>query len=297
MPTYPRSTHVAENHFHGVGVWGKQSAALFQALSCGTSFVRNVAYNGPRAAININDGFCGGTRVESNVLFNWVRETQDHGPINTWDRQAYVQPDGTLYPSWNRVSHNLIMNGPSGNRDLGNLFPAVDNDDGSSYYWVASNVVAYGGFKNFLGNDKVWRDNLILYPNGRTKGSGNGPCIMAWGGANELFENNTCVTRDTAGPGVDPYPYGAEGGGCDYANATMRPILLRLARNRYLSPAAAFASTCGRTLDGLKAIGEEVGSSVGSEPPVGRLMTMAAHTLQSTEQHASLTAPVELSKE
>jgi hypothetical protein len=112
-------------------------------------------------------------------------------PCGQWDRQAYVQPDGTLYPSWNRVSHNLIMNGPSGahrervsnlpgahtagrtkgcndgsgrlrsrmagNRDLGNLFPAVDNDDGSSYYWVASNVVAYGGFKNFLGNDKVRR--------------------------------------------------------------------------------------------------------------------------------------------
>ena len=34
------------------------------------------------------------------------------------------------------------------------MFPAVDNDDGSAYYWIASNVVAYGGFKNFIGNDK-----------------------------------------------------------------------------------------------------------------------------------------------
>ena len=72
-----------------------------------------------------------------------VRETQDHGPINTWDRQAYIQPDGSLYPSWNRIAHNIIMNGPSGNRDLGNLFPTVDNDDGSAFYWIASNVVAY----------------------------------------------------------------------------------------------------------------------------------------------------------
>ena len=72
------------------------------------------------------------------------------------------------------------MNGPSGNRDLGNLFPAVDNDDGSAYYEMSSNAVAYGGFKNFLGNDKIWRENLILYPNGRTVSSGNGPCIMAW---------------------------------------------------------------------------------------------------------------------
>ena len=94
-------------------------------------------------------GFCGGTRLEGNVLFNWVRETQDHGPINTWDRQCYVMPDGGLYPAWNHVSRNLIMNGPSGNRDLGNLFPAVDNDDGSAYYLIKSNVAAYGGFKNF----------------------------------------------------------------------------------------------------------------------------------------------------
>ena len=53
--------------------WAKQSAALFQALSCRTAFTHNVAYNGPRAAININDGFCGGTHLEANVLFNWVR--------------------------------------------------------------------------------------------------------------------------------------------------------------------------------------------------------------------------------
>ena len=26
------------------------------------------------------------------------------------------------------------MNGPSGNRDLGNLWPTIDNDDGSAYF-------------------------------------------------------------------------------------------------------------------------------------------------------------------
>ena len=61
LPTVPRDTLIESNHFHGLGVWGKQSAALFQALSCRTNFTGNVAYNGPRAAININDGYCGGT--------------------------------------------------------------------------------------------------------------------------------------------------------------------------------------------------------------------------------------------
>ena len=71
--SYPRETTIVHNHFHGIGVWGKQSAALFQAIACRTTFTHNVAYNGPRAAININDGFCGGTHLEANVLFNWVR--------------------------------------------------------------------------------------------------------------------------------------------------------------------------------------------------------------------------------
>ena len=81
---------------------------------------------------------------------------QDHGPINTWDRQLYfMPPSGQSTPEWLRVVGNLIINGPSGNRDLGNLVPAVDNDDGSAYYWIAGNVVYAGGFKNYLGHDKV----------------------------------------------------------------------------------------------------------------------------------------------
>ena len=48
--------------------------------------------------------------LERNVLFNWVRETQDHGPINTWDRQTYVQPHGGLYPScWHSRSPVLSV--------------------------------------------------------------------------------------------------------------------------------------------------------------------------------------------
>ena len=178
------------------------------------------------------------------------------------------------------MTHNLIMNGPSPNRDLGNLFPAVDNDDGSCYYWIASNVAIYGGFKNFLGNDKVWRGNLALYPDGRTPGSGNGPCVMAWGGANEHFENNTCVTRGAGGPGVDPYPWSSEGGGCDYANATEAPILLGLAANTYLSPKAAYAHTCGLGLAGLQKLGVEVGSRTGGVPPDADIVALARALLR-----------------
>ena len=67
------------------------------------------------------------------------------GPINTWDRQLYRWGNGDLAAGWVRVSGNAVMNGPGGNRDLGNLYPTIDNDDGSQLYWVSRNVLIYGG--------------------------------------------------------------------------------------------------------------------------------------------------------
>ena len=90
--------------------------------------------------------------------------TQDHGPINTWNRQLYTNGDGSVAAGWIYISNNAILNGPSPNRDLGNLFPAVDNDDGSERLYVSSNVAIFGGMKNYLGQDKVWDGNLIVLP-------------------------------------------------------------------------------------------------------------------------------------
>ena len=70
---------------------GKQTSTLFSATSCRTTFANNVAYNGPRAGVNLNDAFCHGHNISGNTMFNWVRETQDHGAINTWNRAAYVE--------------------------------------------------------------------------------------------------------------------------------------------------------------------------------------------------------------
>jgi hypothetical protein len=35
-----------------------------------------------------NDGFGGGDNITENVLFHTCRESSDHGPINSWDRQV-----------------------------------------------------------------------------------------------------------------------------------------------------------------------------------------------------------------
>ena len=175
---FPINVTITRTLVEGVGVYGKQTSALFVSLACNVILRDSVLFSGPRAGVNINDGFCGGHALEGNVIFDWVRETQDHGesirvhtkasgeqllcvmmhgatffiigfvgPINTWDRSLYVWADGSLAAGWVRITGNAILNGPSGNRDLGNLFPTVDNDDGSQRYWIASNVLIYGGGK------------------------------------------------------------------------------------------------------------------------------------------------------
>jgi hypothetical protein len=36
-----------------------------------------------------------------------------------------MPPSGSDVPQWQRIVGNFILNGPSGNRDLGNLFPGA----------------------------------------------------------------------------------------------------------------------------------------------------------------------------
>ena len=69
------------------------------------------------------------------------------------------------------------------------MFPTIDNDDGSSYIYIAKNFLIYGGGKNYLGHDKVWTSNLFVYP-GRWSGE---PCAQIWGGKNHRFAENTCL--------------------------------------------------------------------------------------------------------
>ena len=73
----PRGNQILRNLIHEVGIFGKQTAGYVQAMSCQTTLKNNVMFNGPRAGINFLDGFGGGNLVQSNALWNWVRETGD----------------------------------------------------------------------------------------------------------------------------------------------------------------------------------------------------------------------------
>ena len=78
---YPINTLVEGNFASEIGVFTKQTAFFFQALGWNTTVKGNVAFNGPRSGININDASFGGNNVVNNLLFNLVRETVDHGML------------------------------------------------------------------------------------------------------------------------------------------------------------------------------------------------------------------------
>jgi hypothetical protein len=57
----------------------KQSGAYYAGVSANTTLLNNVVFNAARAAYNLNDGGFGGHMIAKNLLFNTVRETNDHG--------------------------------------------------------------------------------------------------------------------------------------------------------------------------------------------------------------------------
>ena len=91
----------------------------------------NVMFNGPRAGINANDGFGGGDVISHNLVFSSCRESGDHGPFNSWDRQPFLTTirNGTpsMTPAWREIHHNFFVDNYSPQEN-------VDNDDGSAYY-------------------------------------------------------------------------------------------------------------------------------------------------------------------
>ena len=161
LGTQPRGTKVIGNLMHEIGIWGKQTAGYFQAVAAETELYGNVIFNGPRAGINFNDGFGGGNLVEMNLVFNMVRETIDHGPINSWDRQPYLTKvkDGTpsLTPAQSNITRNFII------CNYHSIYP-IDHDDGSCCYHDTHNYLVYGGYKNYIGYNKIVKYNVYIYP-------------------------------------------------------------------------------------------------------------------------------------
>ena len=114
-----------------------------------------------------------------------MRESGDHGPINSWDRVPYITTVATgkpsVVPKWRHIHHNLFF-------AVYNSQEAVDNDDGSSHYNTTDNVQIYGddGLKSDFGGDfnRHLRNTYVLI--GSHCGGGS---------ANDELSANDCILR------------------------------------------------------------------------------------------------------
>eukprot|EP00928_Gymnodinium_smaydae_P026730 TRINITY_DN20901_c0_g1_i1.p1 TRINITY_DN20901_c0_g1~~TRINITY_DN20901_c0_g1_i1.p1 ORF type:complete len:912 (+),score=66.56 TRINITY_DN20901_c0_g1_i1:74-2809(+) len=203
--TFPNRILIANNHIREIGIFGKQTSCYFQALAANVTLRDNLCYNGPRAGININDGFAGNNLVQGNLVLNMVRETGDHGPYNSWDRQPYLTNSGvddgyktsqkygstgSILKKNDFIKHNFIINSYNG-------VWAIDHDDGSQFFNDTKNLMLWGGCKNFLGHSKSCDHNVMIYP-GYGRASSHKPCQTDDNSvfANQYHHDNQCITID-----------------------------------------------------------------------------------------------------
>ena len=256
----PRFSRILYNFVHELGIWEKQSSFYFQAKSCQNLIMGNIFFNGPRAGINFNDGFGGGSNVTENLLFNTCRESGDHGPFNSWDRQVFVTKvrngTATTEKQYDYISYNFII--ANYNSKMG-----IDNDDGSAYYETHHNFFTYGslgGMKsNFGGHDNHQHNNIYGYIN-------EGFHIITKqekGHENKFYNNSIVLNKDGN--------YGS-GQACSGDGMTV------VHDNKIYTPNGK-VTECGMDLDKWQAKGNDPGTTANKWPSDEELLGMVKELL------------------
>jgi hypothetical protein len=270
VASQPANTLIKSNLIHEIGIYIKQSAAVLVAVSRSASIIGNLMFNVPRAAVNVNDGFYGNHTISWNVMFNTVRETSDHGPINSWDRQPYltdaVQPGvPSLWQHQSYIHHNTLVN------NYRSIWP-IDHDDGSCYYEDSYNFQIYGGMKNLAGHSKADHHEIYVYPRLCVLDFGSGHHSGGW---NESWVQNTCVLYNSS------VPYSV---GCNTADL----FVPYFANNKiYIQPGVNIGFECKihgnitlLSLEQWQALGLDLGTTVQTAPDVQTIIQWGREMLQ-----------------
>ena len=142
--------------------------------------------------------------MRGNLVFNAVRETNDAGPFNQWDRTTYITPSHCQWGNATTEKHEDIMEnnffllGPFTAANYG-----LDFDDGTRNMTARANIVYGGGHKNYEGQNKNASGNLFLYPelSDQLSSFDRFQGCMASDGTptlGEVFENNICVVHEAS---------------------------------------------------------------------------------------------------
>lgn len=281
VASQPTNVLIQSNLIHEIGIYVKQSSPVLIAVSRSISVIGNLMFNIPRAAVNINDGFYGNHTLSWNVIFNTVRETSDHGPINTWDRQPFLTDAVTpglpsLWQHDSYIHHNVLFN------NYHALWP-IDHDDGSCFYEDSYNFQVYGGKKNYLGHSKKDHHEIYVYSDTNQGDFGSNMCLCDYApsrgssGWNETWIQNTCVLYKSA------LPYNI--GNCDTANLfvpylTNNTIYVPSGVNAVF-PCQVNGKSVQLTLAQWQSYGVDAGTTVESAPDVHTVIDWGRKMLQS----------------
>ncbi|MFC1738613.1 hypothetical protein ACFL1G_06160 [Planctomycetota bacterium] len=177
---YPAYCLISNNLMHNIGVYGKQTAGVFMAMTLKNTVSHNYIHDMPRAAICINDPFFGGHIIEYNIMRDNVQETNDHGTFNAWGRghwwcvgQQHARihhGPGDIHQDAKFTTHiryNYIRESVSEKHQLayGSTNMGITMDDGSANFHVYKNLVIGGSVQNRNGSYRVVENNIFINPN------------------------------------------------------------------------------------------------------------------------------------
>ena len=288
---FPRSTLIEFNIFREIGIWEKQSSAVFQAKSAESILRHNVVFNLGRAGFNFNDGFGGGDIVEDNVLFHTCRESSDHGPINSWDRQPFIttirtgKPDAQM--AWRQVRRNFVVANYGGSKE-------IDNDDGSLFYNLTNNVMVYGWGQKFKCGGIRSVGNLKMYID--LGGKFNAGCLLqedekiALVKANRFFpnvwHNDTMISLQKTGKFAYRSCWGTGPNGEDFDQTQVHDNMIYIQNDNVGVEISNMGGTCAGkkkksyTLAEFQQMGEDPGTIVKiGWPSISLLMVQANEIL------------------
>ena len=191
---YPRDITVSNNYMYDLGLYEKQVSGVCMSISSRIHVKGNTIHRCPRAGINISDGTFGGHLIEDNDIFDCVRGTSDHGPINAWGRDRFWSLGGYNTSGskgeekapyafldaveTNRIHHNRISHSAG-------AF-GVDLDDGSSNYEISDNLFLGTGVKLREGFGRTVRNNIIV--------NSTVSIHVSYANNQDLIENNVIVS-------------------------------------------------------------------------------------------------------
>ena len=158
---YPGNCRIDNNMMNACGRFEKQTSGVTCSAAEFDTIRHNTIHNIPRAGINFCDGCWGGHLVDYNWVYDCVRETSDHGPLNAWGRDRIL-----IYGSGNLAASKYDARNPTVVRinrfeAPGGMF-GIDMDDQATNYYQEKNLLMGGGLKLQWNRYNTYVNNILL---------------------------------------------------------------------------------------------------------------------------------------